>query len=321
MPTSALHQATIDIVSDSSQKEATSQRLAAQPKALLLSTSQNTNTAKEINSTTKEIKNRNTITVANQQSNNNNNNNNNNSMALSKRWRHRFNETLCVFLYFRHLRKAAGTTVHTYLNKVAVYHETLRRQRHGIPQQKSAGGIVPRSNPNKGMVVYATLEFNSMDGQCPFVDTKWKDTLSVISLRHPVERTISEFFYSGVLREKELMELYRLRNYGNPKFAELLRFHFPNWIEQGLMATHRGRHRGSLGYHFSDEYQTRSLTAVTESVPNSNSYRVGNGPKYTPCNYYDYYTDKDDNNTTTPQVNSNCVDGPCRYGKSYYKSF
>lgn len=81
------------------------------------------------------------------------------------------------YLFFKHIRKAGGTTLYSYLERVMQYH-------HALVQQNSSYSW---SN-DKGEISYYEQESHAMDWRCPKVDDRWNDTLSIISLRHPIER-------------------------------------------------------------------------------------------------------------------------------------
>jgi hypothetical protein len=113
---------------------------------------------------------------------------------------------------------------------------------------------------NRYQIHYAEQEFSAMDWQCSMVDPRWKNTLSVIVLRHPIERHLSEYFYSGPgsslgLDVKKLYgdESDKYRNRVKNKLIEEL----PNWLNE------TGADRRSLGWYFgryyTDNFQLRAL--------------------------------------------------------------
>ncbi len=75
------------------------------------------------------------------------------------------------YLFFKHIRKAGGTTLYAYLERVMQYHHALAQQ-----------------NSSSLSISYYEQESHAMDWRCPQVDDRWNDTLSIISLRHPIER-------------------------------------------------------------------------------------------------------------------------------------
>ena len=122
---------------------------------------------------------------------------------------------------------------------------TAGRQRQGINQQ----------------IHFAEQEFTAMDWECSRVDPRWNNTLSIIMLRHPIERHLSEFFYSGpgsvlALDAKKLFD----SNINYPyrkKVQKILRDELPLWLN----AT--GGDRRSLswffGGYYTDNFQVRAL--------------------------------------------------------------
>ena len=53
-------------------------------------------------------------------------------------------------------------------------------------------------DPNHYQVHYIEHEFLPMDWKCPSIDPRWKESLRIIVLRHPIERHLSEYFFSGI---------------------------------------------------------------------------------------------------------------------------
>ena len=137
-------------------------------------------------------------------------------------WRRRFSSR-SGFIFFKHIRKAGGTAIREYLHAVMEYHgqATFRQflknhdrketRRHSpflnsaqkqlaeryYNQRMNKTTTVASRTHNKYKVHYIEQEFSSMDWKCRHIDPRWNDSLSVVSLRHPIERHLSEFFYSG----------------------------------------------------------------------------------------------------------------------------
>ena len=142
----------------------------------------------------------------------------------AKRWQHQFS-TRSGYLFFKHIRKAGGTAMRNYLFDVMKYHghgtleqflsntEEKEATRHfpfmQLHQQRLAQNYYNQSNEanesnamealslNKNKVYYLEQEFASMDWGCRDIDPRWNISLSVIVLRHPIERHLSEFFILG----------------------------------------------------------------------------------------------------------------------------
>ena len=81
------------------------------------------------------------------------------------------------YLFFKHIRKAGGTTLYSYLDRVMQYHHALAQQNSSYSQSK-----------HRGEISFYEQEGHAMDWRCPQIDDRWNDTLSIISLRHPIER-------------------------------------------------------------------------------------------------------------------------------------
>ena len=163
---------------------------------------------------------------------------------LQRRYQHK-NNIPSGYIFNKHLRKCGGTTLRQYLEDVCLYYQNLKQH-------------VDDSDAQIGNVTYYEQEAYAMDWQCPKHDAqRWRDSLSVVALRSPIERHLSEFFYSGPGRFGRLKELHKEQNYNDGEFAHLLRIELPKWIEEGMAVT---RKRGCLRRHFSDEFQVRALS-------------------------------------------------------------
>lgn len=84
------------------------------------------------------------------------------------------------YLFFKHIRKAGGTTMYAYLERVMQYH-------HDLSIQQNLSSVCSNNN-QQGGVSYYEQESHAMDWRCPQIDDRWNDTLSIIALRHPIER-------------------------------------------------------------------------------------------------------------------------------------
>jgi hypothetical protein len=137
----------------------------------------------------------------------------------------------------------------------------------GEVEMKMAKSALINSNSNKTdsgkrhQIHYAEQEFSSMDWQCSQIDPRWKNTLSIIVLRHPIERHLSEFFYSGPGSSLGLdaKKLYSDKN--GDKFRNRVRNRLieelPNWLnETGAEKRSPGWY---FGRHYTDNFQLRAL--------------------------------------------------------------
>mmetsp|Transcript_14419 Transcript_14419/g.29835 ORF Transcript_14419/g.29835 Transcript_14419/m.29835 type:complete len:483 (+) Transcript_14419:2927-4375(+) len=122
------------------------------------------------------------------------------SEPLMNRWGQRFgpfeNDNATIsnsgYLFFKHMRKAGGTTMRSYLHSVLTYHND---QKGPKASSRSLAGSSPTTGNKR--IAYYEQEFRAMDWRCPKDDPRWQDSVKITVLRHPVERHISEFFFSG----------------------------------------------------------------------------------------------------------------------------
>eukprot|EP00804_Cyclotella_cryptica_P009965 CCRYP_015408-RA/>CCRYP_015408-RA protein AED:0.22 eAED:0.15 QI:0/0/0/1/0/0.5/2/0/502 len=160
------------------------------------------------------------------------------------------------YLFFKHIRKAGGTTLRSYFRHVLQYHGydgTFPKVFRGVNRTRFPPYLLEeydsivakstvRTNTKLGdghsggkteyPVYYIEQEFDAMDHQCPTLDPRWQDSLRVITLRHPVERIVSEFFYSGPGRYHP-MNRTRLHLNDTSYLAELsnmLQRKIPEWM-------------------------------------------------------------------------------------------
>jgi len=187
------------------------------------------------------------------------------------------------YLFFKHIRKAGGSSMYKYLSNILRYHHEQRLE---------AGSGFP-----KGEVAYYEQESFSMDWKCPQIDDRWNSTLSIIVLRHPIERHMSEFFYHGPGRTNpRLASLQKRQNY-TKEYTSLIRKLLPEWILKGNEKTQQ---EGEFGRYFSENYQTRALAGETSRTPD---------PFTTPKSYCI-------KNCLRNKCPPKGCDGPCSYGSS-----
>lgn len=136
------------------------------------------------------------------------------------RWQRRFSST-SGYIFFKHIRKAGGTAVRNYIHEAMKHHGhgTLRQLVKSHTQQQvtrhfsfllqAQRDLIQNYYNNTSnttnaarrnavpKVYYIEQEWLSMDWKCRANDPRWNNALSIISLRHPIERHLSEYFYSG----------------------------------------------------------------------------------------------------------------------------
>ena len=165
------------------------------------------------------------------------------------------------YLFFKHIRKAGGTTLREYFSEVMKYHNNSRMfedfvlsldgdqvtkdllrvfaknedRTELLKQHKqewsNSSKLVTQQSAYR--VYYGEQEFAASDYKCYKVDPRWKETLSVIALRHPIERHISEFFYSGEGKNWHInrTQLYVDKEYTH-SFSSFLQLHLPQWLRE-----------------------------------------------------------------------------------------
>ena len=185
-----------------------------------------------------------------------------------------------TFIFFKHIRKAGGTSMREFIADAICYHnDTCLRLADNVRTPRILRG---------NNVTYYEQEFRAFHWQCPEVDAhRWNRTLSVVVLRYPISRHISEFFYSG----KPSRELVRIDRYKNTaKYLALLEIEMIDWMLIGneILNSKVDKY---LGRYFVNEYQVRALAGETDHDPNAvrkpqeNSPHCTNGCHEAPCFY------------------------------------
>ena len=222
---------------------------------------------------------------------------------LQRRYQHK-NNIPSGYIFNKHLRKCGGTTLRQYLEDVCLYYQNPKQHATTLEMDDATSKQI-------GNVTYYEQEAYAMDWQCPKHDAqRWRDSLSVVALRNPIERHLSEFFYSGPGRYSRLKELHKEQNYNNGEFAHLLRIELPKWIEEGMAVT---RQRGCLRRHFSDEFQVRALSG--ELSGNDRGPLPYSQPQQH-CSVHILINGTFVNNAQCGNCNLFC-DGPCSYGNHW----
>lgn len=162
-------------------------------------------------------------------------------------WDERLNEG--GFIYFKHLRKAAGTSVRRYLETVIEYH------------YQNEINITP--NPPKTPWLMYHQEWSAMPWNCPSRDPLWNKSINVIVLRDPIERQLSEFFYSGKgssnLTMSRLGQRVKEDEVYEKEAIALMKELVPIWMDEGRDKAPRRC--------FNANYQTRMISGITTSPP------------------------------------------------------
>ena len=91
------------------------------------------------------------------------------------RWQRRFSNNTQGYFFFKHIRKAGGTSLRSYFHDVFNYHGVRYTTRDDYSRIHK-GKIIPD-------VLYVEHEFQTMDSECASVDGRWDKSLRVITLR------------------------------------------------------------------------------------------------------------------------------------------
>ena len=175
------------------------------------------------------------------------------------------------YVFFKHMRKAGGTSVRDFLIQVMMYHHNNNNKTlDDVEGTSSTSRASSSSSSSSNFVAYTEQEFHVMDSTCPTLLDKerWKQTLSVVVLRHPIERQLSEFFYMGPGRSNStLKELQKTKDFTSKQYENFIKELLPSWINK---CTIKGLDNGgtidkscflSIG-KFTDNYQVRALTGI-----------------------------------------------------------
>lgn len=97
------------------------------------------------------------------------------SEPYKNRWQRRFSNNTQSYFFFKHIRKAGGTTLRSYFRDVFAYHGIRHTTRDDYSKIKMGN-----ASPD---VLYVEHEFQTMDSECARVDRRWDKSLRVITLR------------------------------------------------------------------------------------------------------------------------------------------
>lgn len=185
------------------------------------------------------------------------------------RWQRRFASSKARnkkggYLFFKHIRKAGGTSLRDYFRDVLAYHNITRN----IADWRAIKNGPPI---NKHQIHYVEHEFQTMDWQCPTVDPRWRESMRIIVLRHPIERHLSEFFFSGGGKKFLPVDKQRLSNETySQELASFLSEQVPKWmnhIGKKNTTTMKGGIEGKFnmvfGRHYADNFQLRALAGCS----------------------------------------------------------
>lgn len=104
---------------------------------------------------------------------------------------------------------------------------------------------------------YTEQEFQSMDWECSKVDPRWNHTLSIIMLRNPIERHLSEFFYSGPGQIRLNVKKLHVNKKYTQEVRELLLTELPDWLNGPK------NEKKILGRWYTDNFHIRALAGCS----------------------------------------------------------
>jgi hypothetical protein len=188
------------------------------------------------------------------------------------RWQQRFASSKARnksggYVFFKHIRKAGGTSLRAYFRDVFAYHG-LTYDVNDYRKAKDA-----RAKSNKDYVIhYVEHEFQTMDSDCPKDDPRWNESLRIVVLRHPIERHMSEFFFSGHGTDFPIdkQQLYTNQTYTD-ELSEFLNNNVPQWMSQlgggktsiSKFGKMEERFNMFFGRYYTDNFQLRAFAGCS----------------------------------------------------------
>mmetsp|Transcript_19471 Transcript_19471/g.29028 ORF Transcript_19471/g.29028 Transcript_19471/m.29028 type:complete len:465 (-) Transcript_19471:801-2195(-) len=187
------------------------------------------------------------------------------------RWHRRFSSSAARgnvggYVFFKHIRKAGGTSLRKYISNVF--------EHHGLSHNISDFEQMMLNQANID-ISYVEQEFEPLDWQCSAVDPRWQESLNIIVLRHPIERHMSEFFFSGVTlptkkkvfgsnrRVIQKDQLFFNKTY-TTTLARFLNEEVPYWMEHSKMEGIGKYKKGAMfSRWYQDNFQLRALAGCS----------------------------------------------------------
>ena len=209
-------------------------------------------------------------------------------------WSQRLGENGRGHVFFKHIRKAGGTSVRFYLQRAMQYHH---------------------SNST-----YSEQEFEALDWRgCP-QHPRWNQTLRITCLRNPLERHMSDFYYSATKQQstppsmQRLLELYKKGSY-TLEFYNLTQRFMMQWIVDGIAETQAS---GKFYRYFSDELQVRAFSG-DEEVPRN--HLNGGSRRHNHCDEIYRIVDPRTSKSSGLPVNHALSDEALRRAKTLLREF
>ncbi|KAL7528128.1 hypothetical protein ACHAXR_002281, partial [Thalassiosira sp. AJA248-18] len=184
------------------------------------------------------------------------------------RWQRRFASSEARhkkggYLFFKHIRKAGGTSLRTYFRDVLAYHNITR----SVEDWRAMRRV---KQTERYQIHYVEHEFLAIDSQCPSIDPRWRESMRIIVLRHPIERHLSEFFFSGPgvkYHPIDKQQLYANQTY-TTELAEFMKEWVPKWMRRIGKGDRQGKGvKGQFnmifGRYYTDNFQLRALAGCS----------------------------------------------------------
>jgi hypothetical protein len=233
------------------------------------------------------------------------------------RWQRRFADT-SGYIFFKHIRKAGGTAVRNYIHEAMKHHGhgtlhqlverytqqevtrhfpfLLQAQKNLIQNYYNNTNNTTNATSSKNAVpkvYYIEQEWSSMDWKCRANDPRWNNnTLSIITLRHPIERHLSEYFYSGApargkfmghqfgspqvhnnqtffrIDKSNTLQINRTQIYVNRTYTHLLSIFLQDnlvrWLDESNESNSTNM-KWYFGQYYTDNLQLRALAGCAAS--------------------------------------------------------
>jgi hypothetical protein len=197
------------------------------------------------------------------------------------RWDQRFASSaargkLGGYVFFKHIRKAGGTTLRAYIRNVFEH----RGLSHDVSDyEKMITNQTHLNLRNNYGISYVEQEFVPLDWKCSAIDPRWQVSLNVIVLRHPIERHMSEFFFSGInpaakqkfFGSQRVIQIGQLSNKTyTDMLAKFIAQEVPYWTENSRRDRRKNIRKERSGAMFErwyqDNFQLRALSGCSSGA-------------------------------------------------------
>ena len=177
------------------------------------------------------------------------------------------------YVFFKHIRKAGGKSLRRYVRDVFEHHGCSRNESIYEQMMTNQTNLQLR---NKCDISYVEQEFEPLNWKCPAVDLRWQESLNIVVLRHPIERHMSEFFFSGVKHSTKIKvfgskrriiqreQLFFNKTY-TKTLTQFIHEEVPHWMERSKIdEIGRDNETGTLlSRRYQDNFQLRALAGCS----------------------------------------------------------